>query len=138
MQANNRAWELSIAEKRTTDEDREMLDAAHASAWLWSAIGTELNCMRATMLLAEVHALAGDPAVAMRHAHAMRNYFLGRETPDWEIAYTHPITAHCAATAGARSLHRDTTVAARAAIAAVADAEEREIVEKTFVHGPAP
>ena len=74
----------------------------------------------------------------MRHAHAMRNYFLGRETPDWEIAFTHAITAHCAAKAGDRSLHRDSYVAARAAIAAVADAEEREIVEKTFVHVPAP
>ena len=107
MQANNRAWELSIAEKRTTDEDREMLDAAHASAWLWSAIGTELNCMRATMLLAEVHALAGDPAVAMRHAHAMRNYFLGRETPVWVFAFNHANTAHCAAKGGDRALHRD-------------------------------
>jgi len=56
-QANNRAWELSIIE-RTAEQDREMLDAAHASAWHWSAVGTELNRMRATMLLAEVHLLS--------------------------------------------------------------------------------
>src|SRR5262245_57182063 len=99
MQANNRAWELSVRE-RTPAEDREMLDAAHASAWHWAQVGTELNRMRATMLLAEVHALAGDGARALAHAREMRAYFLANETPEWEIAFTHAVTAHCAAKAG--------------------------------------
>ena len=58
VETNNRAWDLAI-QPRTPAQDREMLDAAHASAWHWSAIGTELNRMRATMLLAEVHAVLG-------------------------------------------------------------------------------
>jgi len=138
MQANNRCWELTVAEARTPEQDREMLDAAHASAWLWTSIGTELNRMRATMLLAEAHALAGDPSQAMEYAREMRGWFLGRETPDWEIAFTHAVTAHCAAKAGEKTLHRDSYGAARAAIASIADAEDREIVEKTFAHVPAP
>jgi hypothetical protein len=44
---------------RSAAEDQEMLNAAHASAWHWAGVGTELNRMRATMLLAEVHALLG-------------------------------------------------------------------------------
>ena len=138
MQANNRSWELSVMESRTPEEEREMLDAAHASAWHWSAIGTDLNRMRSTMLLAEVHALAGDPALAMRYAYEMRTYFLGRETPDWELAFTHAITAHGAARAGNGPLHRESYDAARGAIASIADAEDREIVERTFSHVPAP
>ncbi len=39
IEANNRAWDLAIV-PRTPTEDREMLDAAHSSAWHWSAIGT--------------------------------------------------------------------------------------------------
>jgi hypothetical protein len=32
--SNNRAWELSV-QSRSTAEDQEMLNAAHASAWHW-------------------------------------------------------------------------------------------------------
>jgi hypothetical protein len=56
--SNNRAWDLSV-QNRSSSEDQEMLNVAHASAWHWSIVGTELNRMRATMLLAEVHALLG-------------------------------------------------------------------------------
>ena len=45
---NNRAWELAV-QPRTESGDREMLDAAHTSAWHWALVGTELNRMRATM-----------------------------------------------------------------------------------------
>lgn len=59
--SNNRAWDLSV-QTRNAAEDEEMLHAAHASAWHWSKVGTELNRMRATMLLAEVHAHAASAA----------------------------------------------------------------------------
>ena len=59
---NNRAWDLASRE-RTPAEDREMLDAAHASAWHWAQVGSELNRMRATMLLADVHAELGMGSV---------------------------------------------------------------------------
>ena len=89
MHCNNRAWALSV-QSRTPMEDREMLDAAHTSAYHWAQAGTELNRMRATMLLAEVHALLGHGTTAMSLATEMRNYFLGRsDTPDWELAFTH-------------------------------------------------
>ncbi len=136
-QANNRAWELSIIE-RTAEQDREMLDAAHASAWHWSAVGTELNRMRATMLLAEVHALLGFGASALRYAEQMRTYFLGHETDDWELAFTHVIHAHAASAAGAVDTHRLAYQAAKIALNAIADAEDRAIVNKTFSQVPLP
>jgi hypothetical protein len=139
MQANNRAWKLSVMASRTPGEDREMLDAAHASAWHWAQVGTELNRMRATMLLAEVHALAGDATLALGYAREMRAYFLGKgETPDWELAIMHAVTAHCAAKGGEGELHRSAYASARDAIAAIADEEDRQIVAQTFAHVPAP
>ena len=137
VQANNRAWELSVLE-RTAEQDQEMLDAAHASAWHWSAVGTELNRMRATMLLAEVHALLGLGASALRYAEEMRTYFLGRETPDWELAFTHVIHAHAASAAGAVDTHRVAYQAAKIALQAIADDEDRAIVNKTFHQVPVP
>lgn len=138
MECNNRAWELSVR-GRTGAEDREMLDAAHASAFHWAKIGTELNRMRATMLLAEVHALLGHGATALAFADEMRAYFLPRpETPDWELAFTHAIHAHCAHAAGRRALHRESYQMAVTALAAIADQEDRAIVAATFAHVPAP
>ena len=97
---NNRAWDLSIRERDPADED-EMLNAAHASALHWAEVGTELNRMRATMLLAEVHALLGHGKSSLAYARAMRGFFLDRDdTPDWEIAFTHAIDAHAAHVAG--------------------------------------
>jgi hypothetical protein len=138
MRCNNRAWALSIQPRNAAD-DREMLDAAHTSAYLWAQVGTELNRMRATMLLAEVHALLGHGSTAMLLAKQMRDYFVDRsDTPDWELAFTHAIHAHCAHAAGNLVMHRAAYQEAVAALAAVADDEDREIVARTFSQVPAP
>ena len=137
MEYNNRAWDLSV-EARSMEEDREMLNAAHASALHWGAAGTETHQMRATMLLAEVHALLGYGPSALAYATAVRDYFLNRDTPDWEVAFTHAIHAHAAHAAGDRAAHRDAYALAADAIAAIAGEEDREIVAKTFAQVPAP
>src|SRR5882762_9481144 len=81
---NNRAWDLSV-QTRSAEEDQEMLNAAHASAWHWTNVGTELNRMRAVMLLAEVHALRGFGRSALAYAEEMRTYLLGISSPGWEV-----------------------------------------------------
>jgi hypothetical protein len=88
-QANNRAWDL--AESRTdASRDAQMLAAAHAAAWHWDAVGTELHRMRAMMLLALVNALAGHGATAWQQAETVHTFLLGQsETPDWERAFVH-------------------------------------------------
>lgn len=138
MRCNNRAWALSV-QPRNAAEDREMLDAAHTSAYHWAQVGTELNRMRATMLLAEVHALLGHGSTAMLLAKQMRDYFVGRsDTPDWELAFTHAVHAHCAHAAGNLAVYRDAYQDAVAALAAVGDDEDREIVARTFSQVPVP
>ena len=137
IECNNRAWDLTTASRNAHDDD-EMLNAAHASAFHWQIAGNELNHMRATMLLAEVHALRGLGRTALAYATAMRDYFLNRSTPDWEIAFTHTIHAHAAYAAGERDLHRASYASAVEAIAAIANPKEREIVEQTFAHVPRP
>ncbi|HTJ04243.1 MAG TPA: hypothetical protein VL624_02785 [Caldimonas sp.] len=136
-ECNNRAWELTTATRSAAD-DREMLDVAHASAWHWGKVGGELNRMRATMLLAEVHALLGMGERALAHADEMRAYFLAQQSPDWEIAFAHAIYAHAAHVAGRASEHRDAYAEAEAALAAIADDEDRAIVAATFRLVPPP
>ncbi|HEY6619518.1 MAG TPA: hypothetical protein VIY68_08240 [Steroidobacteraceae bacterium] len=135
--ANNRAWELSV-QTRSAAEDQEMLNAAHASAWHWARVGTELNRMRATMLLAEVHALLGLGQSALTYADEMRTYFLGIHAPDWEMAFVHVVYAHAASAAGETEKHRASYGAAVAALEAVSSEQERGIVASTFSHVPKP
>ena len=138
MRCNNRAWALSV-QPRTAVEDYEMLDAAHASAWHWAQVGTELNRMRATMLLAEVHALLGHGRTALSLAKEMRRYFLSRsETPDWELAFAHIIYAHSAYSAGDTDTHRAAYQEATVALGAIAADEDREVVAQTFSQVPVP
>ena len=135
--ANNRAWDLSV-QTRNAAEDQEMLSVAHASAWHWKKVGTELNRMRATMLLAEVHALLGLGQSALSYAEEMRTYLLGIQSPDWEVAFVHAVHAHAASAAGETEKHRASYELAAAALKAVSNDKERRIVADTFGHVPQP
>jgi len=115
-----------------------MLNAAHASAWHWTQVGTELNRMRAFMLLAEVHALLGFGQSALAYADEMRTYFLGIQSPDWEMAFVHVVHAHAASAAGETDKHRTSYRLAVAALEAISRAEERGAVASTLSHVPRP
>ena len=136
MECNNRAWSL-VEKARTAAEDDEMLDLAHAAAWHWQAVGTDLNRARARMLLAEVHAQLGLGRSAYAYASEVRAYFLGRQTDDWELAFTHAIHAHAAHAAGHADEHRSSYAEAVRALEAIADPEDRAIVQRTFDLVPA-
>ena len=131
IENNNRAWELA-ARSRTEEEDREMLNSAHASALHWSVAGTELNHMRAKTLLAEVHALLGFGSSALAYVEEVREFFLDRDSADWEIAFLHTIHAHAAYVAGKFDLHGSAYAEAVRTIEAIVDEEDRKIVLSTF------
>jgi|GEM_PF-255923 len=136
--ANNRAWQL--AELRASEVDpRELLNAAHAAAWHWQAVGNELNHMRAVMLLAQAHAMAGLGTSALAYADEMRSYFLARPgTPDWELAFVHTVHAYAASVAGAAEQHAESYLQAARALEGIAEERERSIVERVYRHVPTP
>lgn len=138
MECNNRAWDLAGQPARSEDEASEMLNAAHAAAWHWKIVGTDLNWMRASTVLAEVHALMGFGQSALRLSGQVRTYFLSRETDDWEIAFVHTIHAHAALVAGDQLTYRNSYHDAIQAIEAIADDEDRKIVLQTFKQVPKP
>ena len=138
VEANNRAWRLADQRSGTADDD-ELLNAAHAAAWHWQAIGKEQHHMRATMLLAHVHALRGDGALALQYATRMRDFFVAAgNTEAWELALAHAIHANAARLSGRRADYVDSYGKAQAALAEVHNQEERDILACTFAHIPAP
>ncbi|MCX6139489.1 MAG: hypothetical protein NTX15_01405 [Candidatus Kapabacteria bacterium] len=130
VEANNVAWQLSIGE-RSPAEDAEMLNAAHASAWHWSFVGEELNHMRATMLLAEVHALLGMGTTALQYAMSMHAFFTGRDTEAWELAFAHVVLAHAAHVAGNLDVHAMSYANALVVMSTLND-DDRQVVEMTL------
>ncbi|MFT7651934.1 MAG: hypothetical protein ACI9UU_001041 [Candidatus Azotimanducaceae bacterium] len=131
MESNNRAWELAV-ESRSSSEDLEMLNAAHAAAFHWSVVGEQIHKMRATLLLAEVHALLGFGDSALVLATETRDYFLVQETPDWEIAFAHTIHAHAAWSSDNIEIFQLSYKEAQRAIDNISDDEDRAVVLKTF------
>lgn len=138
METNNRAWQLAAQPSHTEAEARDMLNAAHASAHHWMQVGTDLNHARAKYLVAEVHALLGMGGSAMALASEVRGFFATQDAPDWELAYVDVIYAHAAAAAGEAPVHRNAYARAVQALAAIADPEDRRIVEQTFLQVPKP
>ena len=137
-ECDNRAWQLAEAASRSAAEDAEMLDAAHAAALHWRAVGTELHAARATMLLAHVHALLGHGALALPYARASFAFVTSHESADWEVAFAHAILANAAAAAHDAAMHERHYAQAKTLGAALADAEERAIFDATFCRIPPP
>lgn len=138
IECNNCAWSIADAEERTPTATEEMLHAAHAAAFHWSKVGTDLNVARANMLLGYAHALAGNGGLALRYASGSLDYFRSRDSPDWEVAFAHAVMASAAHAQGDRSLHdRHYQEAARRG-ETIADAGDREVFMRSFGHVPRP
>jgi hypothetical protein len=115
-----------------------MLNAAHASAFHWAKVGTELHHARARMLLARVHASLGHGDQAINYAQQSNDYLLSHDPPDWEVAFAHAVLAHAAFAAGDDALHRAEYAKAREVGDAIADPEDKDIFLRSFNHIPKP
>jgi hypothetical protein len=137
IECNNLGWRLSDDASRTSSEDEEMLNAAHASAYHWSKVGTELHQARAKMLLAHVHATLGLGPSALTYAQQSYDEISAHQPPDWEVAFLHAVLAHAAFAAGEGDLHQHHYRKAQECGEAIADPEDKEIFLKTFHRIPA-
>lgn len=131
-QANNQAWDLSESVDGTVPPG-ELLDAAHAAAWHWQQVGTELNKMRSLMLLSLAHARAKLGPSAWHYAQTMQAFFLAKaDTPDWEVAFVHTVHALAAQAHGDAAAFDASRALAKAAIDAIQSEVDRAIVLKTY------
>jgi hypothetical protein len=137
IECNNRAWRLAEIAGRTAAEDVEMLRAAHAAAFHWDKVGTELHRARALMLLAHVHALLGQGQTALEHATRSFEFVQANESPPWEVAFAHMVLANAAFAAGESELHSKHYLIARQ-MGMSLPAEERSVFQTTFSRVPQP
>ena len=135
VECNNTAWDLATKD-RTPEEDRLLLDLAHAASYHWNEVGTELEKMRALMLVAHAHGELGLGRTALDYAQQCSAFFTSRDTEPWELAFTHMIHAQAAYAAGEMEQHTQIYHQAEKIVNAMPEGEDKRIVYATFVRIP--
>ena len=129
----NGTWELIERQDRTTDEDDEMLDRAHASAYHWrhAAGATAANRARSQWLCSRVHALTGQPEGALHHARRCLALVEehGDEMEDWDLAAAHEALARAHLAAGDPAEARRHFELARAGTETIANEHDRKHID---------
>jgi hypothetical protein len=135
VECNNSIWDL-VGEPASPERNEELLRRAYAAAYHWqrAARRAPVNEVRALYMIAKVHLLAGNAELSLDYAE--RNMAMTRELglEDFDLAYSHEAVAR-----GLRAVGRteEAMVAWRAAKeTAVADPEDRAIVEGDLAEGP--
>jgi hypothetical protein len=127
----NRTWDLLEVEDRTPDQDDELVDTAHASAFHWRHVGTAANMARGHWLLARVYAVLGEGARSVHHARRANEILEagGQGIEDWDAAAAAEAMARALAISG--DLAGATTWKARAAglLASIAEEGDRAVIE---------
>ena len=127
----NRTWDLLAIVDRTPEQDDELVDTAHASAWHWRHVGNAANEARGHWLCARVYALLGRGEPAVHHAErAVAIVQAGGEGfEDWDAAAAAEAMARALAVAGDARGAALWKGRAREALAAVAEDGDREVIE---------
>jgi hypothetical protein len=134
----NRTWTLMQRSDRAPADDDEMLHCAHASAYHWLQVGTQANRARSEWLCSRVYTVLGLPEPALRHARRCLELVESapEEMEDWDLAAAHEALARAHATAGDADQAARQVEFGRAALARIADAEDREQLEADFATIP--
>ena len=138
VEANNSTWELLGRSPNEVSEDdvEEMTRRAYAAAYHWQrAEGTTpANEARASWLLSRVWVIGGNGDLALHHARRCLAACESAELVDFDLAYAHEAMARSFACLGDVELAREHLSTAREV--AVADLEDRAIVEADLLGGP--
>ena len=128
----NSAWTLIRKDERTRDDDDELIHAAHASAYHWRhADGARPeNRARSEWQISRVYAVLGRGEPAVHHAQRCLDHCLDNGIGDWDLAFAYEALARAHRVAGDEDAYRRNLDLAREAGAAIADAEDRELLER--------
>jgi DNA-binding transcriptional MerR regulator len=137
----NHTWTLLETADRTPEQVDEMIAATHASAYHWSKSGGTLaNAARGQWQIARVYSSLGRGEPALWHAQrcvALAEAAVAAGVADdWDIAAALETLARAQAAAGDPAAARSTVARARDALGAIADPEDRQLIEQDLASLP--
>ena len=132
----NRVWELLENADRTLVDDEEMVNAAHASRYLWTSIGSAKEWAIGDWQLSRVYAVL-DRAEPSVH-HARRCLDLAAQVPEetWLTASAYEALSRAYHVSGDRAAAAEWKAKAIAQLDEVADPDDREIVARDIATLP--
>jgi hypothetical protein len=125
----NHVWDLLETPDRTPVQDEALLHAAHASRWHWGVIGGPEQKIVGDWLLSRAYAGAGRGGAAVHYARmAVAGCDAYPEAPDWLAASTAEGMARALVADDDRPAAHEWRDRAAAALAEIADAEDRDLI----------
>ena len=131
-----RVWELLEKPDRSTPDIDEMINAAHASRYLWSAVGNGKHWATGDWQIARVYAVLGRSEPAVFHARRCLDQAVHVEGENWLLASAYEGLARAYAVAGDRAAALEWKAKAERRLEEVADPDDREIVERDIATLP--
>jgi DNA-binding transcriptional MerR regulator len=135
----NSTWALIEKSNRTDAETDEMIHRAHASRWHWGRVGTDVNLARGEWLCSRVYATIGRGEPALWHARRCVeiNEALGSEAREgWDLPAAYEAMARASFVAGDPASGALWKTKASAALAEIADADDREPIAQDLATLP--
>ena len=128
----NYTWRFLEKKDRTREDDDEMLNAAHASAFHWRHVedATPENRARSEWQLSRVYAVLGRGEPAVHHAQRCLDHCRENGIGDWDLAFAYEALARSHRVAGNDEESRRALMLAREAGAEIAEADDREHFEQ--------
>jgi len=124
----NRVWELLDRTERTTEDDDEMVHAAHASRHHWGQVGEPVHWARGEWQCSRVYATVGRAEPALHHGRRCLEIAEQFELSPFDVGCAHEAIARAARLAGS-SEHAQTHAALAAEAAeSITDPEERQVL----------
>lgn len=131
VETNNLAWDyISSPAKLTIDEEEEMISAAFASLFHWSAVGKPINRGRAYGTIARALIKAdNERMLALHYAKKYRALCDDEGAEIWDLAFAEAAIARAFGAIGNEAEARKHKSFAIKAIERVQDAEVRKMCE---------
>ena len=135
----NRCWELLESPDRTPEQDAELIHAAHASRYHWGEIAdTPARLWRGEWMCSRVYAVLGRAEPALWHARRALTLVEagGLAVEAWDHPAVHEAMARASFVAGDADEGAVWKAKAAALAAALADADDREVIERDLATLP--
>ena len=85
----NYTWTLIDKEKRTKEDDDEMIHSAHASRFHWGKVGKPLNLERGEWQISRVYAILNRSTAALYHAQRCLDICKANNIKGFDIAFAY-------------------------------------------------
>jgi DNA-binding transcriptional MerR regulator len=127
----NHTWTLLEKSDRTAAEDDEMIHGAHASRYHWGEVqvGERVNLARGEWQCSRVYAVLGRAEPALWHARRCLAINEANGVADWDIAAAYEAMARAHLVAGDTAQVALWKAKATAALEAIADKDDRDVIE---------